>query len=130
MRHSSSLVLMVGMALAFGQALFASVVYSNFGSPGSLYQPGAGATVSGYTTVFCPCVGEVAQAFAFIPDANYRRTSVDIAFSIVSGVNQEIIELWTDNGGVPGRVLSPRCTSLPHPSADAAISFQQCLILR
>jgi hypothetical protein len=81
--------------------LGAQVIFSNFGPPGNAYNAGVGWTVSEPGSP----PGLFQNANAFTPSVGSQVTRIDLALTHVSGVNNAVIKLATDNGGIPGTVL-------------------------
>ncbi len=73
-----------------------SIVYSNFG-PGDTYQQNVGWSLTGPNTQY----GSQDVAASFVAGADYDLTEVDLALAYVSGVNSFVVNLVTDNGGLP-----------------------------
>lgn len=76
-----------------------SIVFSNF-APGLTYYSGAGLTVRG--TDF----GTVLSAMAFVPNSTFDLTQISAAISWFTGINGVMLSLDTNNGGVPGAMLT------------------------
>lgn len=116
-------MLMVIMAtIAFTTGVQASVIFTNFGQSGNLFQAGSGIPLTGYTTP-SSFTGFVAQAFAFTPTVSFTLAEIDIALSHVSGTNDGLVSLWTDSGGSPGTVLSSWITG-PVPAFGECCTYQ------
>jgi hypothetical protein len=110
MRNSSSLYrTSFGLALAVciaGMAIpsQAGIVFSNFGSPGSLYLTGSGnAFGTGLVTVGSTGMHEIVNAMQFtIPTGVWQVNQVDVPIRNISGSANAVFIIANDNSGVPG----------------------------
>ncbi len=105
LRALRAAAVILGVVASGGLARAGSIVFSDFGSPGTLYQAASGVPLTGYTTP-SSFVGFLDQAFAFTPSASFTFTELDIALTYVSGTNDGVVSLWTDSGGEPGTTLA------------------------
>lgn len=76
-----------------------SVIYSNLGSGGTVYQQSGGYSVNGVS------IPPINSAFAFTPSANYDLAQIDLALGNISGTNSVIVTILTDSSDAPGTVL-------------------------
>ena len=77
-----------------------SIVYSNFG-PGDTYQQNVGWSLTGPNTQY----GSQNVAASFVAGADYNLAEVDLALAYVSGVNSFVVNLVSDNGGLPSSTV-------------------------
>jgi PEP-CTERM motif len=83
----------------------ASVLYSDFGTPASLYSPSIYLDINGSTSVIGEISGDtsnsVADLFTVQGTGSIAVEEVDVAVSQVSGPGTFVASIWTDVGGVP-----------------------------
>ncbi len=79
----------------------ASVIYSNFGTGTSLYNPSTGWTEAGAEANDYP----LAEAMSFTPASTYIVLRIDAAITYLQGTNGMKLILAEDNGGVPGKII-------------------------
>jgi hypothetical protein len=98
-----------GLALAVYFACLANpsqagIVFSNFGSPGSLYLTGSSNVFdTGIVTVGATGNHEIVNAMQFtIPTGVWQVNQVDVPVRNISGTNAAVFILANDNNGVPG----------------------------
>lgn len=76
-----------------------SIIYSNLGSGGTVYQETSAYSVNGVSTP------PIYTAMAFTPSANYDLSQIDLALGNISGTNSAIVTILTDSSDAPGTVL-------------------------
>jgi len=108
--------LMVG-CLAFGGRSFADTVFSNFG-PLDTFNTQDGFPVSGPKSL----LGQsITVAMGFTSPGNFTLSQIDVAVSYFAGVNDVVLTLNTDSGGIPGAIMeSWTLTGLPNFGSDYA----------
>jgi opacity protein-like surface antigen len=92
-------VLLVGALLALASMVSADVLIDTM--PGDQYNIGYGGTImQDYQGT------DISQGNAFtVSGGDYTLTRVSAALSWVAGVNMIDLQLWDDNGGIPGTIL-------------------------
>jgi len=106
-----SLAFMASAAVAAAD----SIIFSNLG-PGDTYDPGVEYAVSGPLSQ-----AEEATAIGqpFVPIADFRFDSVEVALNWLLDTNAATVSLRSDLGGQPGSVLeSFQFANLPHASSS------------
>jgi hypothetical protein len=89
-----------------------SIIYSNLGSGGTVYNETIGYSVSAFVT----------SAMAFTPSANYDLAQIDLALGNSEGTNSAIVTILTDSSDAPGTVLDTwNLTGLPAFSTTSTI---------
>ena len=85
------------LVLSASTAARADTLFSNLG-----FQPGIGYTVS---TQSSQVNADFSQGDAFSVSETAQLSAIDVAIGLVSGSNEIIVKLMTDNTGQPGAVL-------------------------
>jgi hypothetical protein len=87
-----------------------TLIYSNFGKAGSVYNPSTGWTEAGAEANDFP----LAEAMAFTVSSNYILVRIDMGITYLQGTNGMTLVVAEDNGGVPGNIIySAPLTNLP-----------------
>lgn len=91
-------------------------IFDNIGTyyPRGPYYCCEGWTIAGPLTGQQQSFPELWEAAAFVPDADYTVTKIEVAAGWVIGVNGVVLSLYTDVDGVPGTAIkSWSLTNLP-----------------
>lgn len=87
-----------------------TLIYSNLGPAGSVYNPGSGWTEAGAEANDYP----LAEAMAFTVSSNYLLVRIEMGITYLQGTNGMTVVVAEDNGGVPGNIIySAPLTNLP-----------------
>ncbi len=94
---------------------FAATVFSNFG-PSDSFNTQAGHSISGSKS---PLGETITAAMGFTPQGNFTLSQIDVAVAHFSGVDDVVLTLNGDSGGIPGAIMeSWTLTGLPNFGGD------------